>query len=102
MLKKLIGIFLVVFALFLAGVVAAYAQLDGPGKTVVLTATETARVKPMPPAETQKTCPVMPGESVKKKFHVDYEGHRIYFCCKPCIRSFKRDPEKYIRILKGG
>lgn len=46
------------------------------------------------------TCPVMQGERVSKKFYVDHEGERIYLCCRPCIRAFKRNPEKYMAILE--
>ncbi|HTL46552.1 MAG TPA: hypothetical protein VL688_00645 [Verrucomicrobiae bacterium] len=41
-------------------------------------------------------CPVMPGEKVKEKFYADYKGQRIYLCCRSCVRSFKRNPEKYL------
>jgi len=47
------------------------------------------------------TCPVMQGERVSKKFYVDHEGQRVYLCCRPCIRAFKRNPEKYMAILRG-
>lgn len=46
------------------------------------------------------TCPVMPGERVKEKFYVDYEGERIYFCCRPCVKAFKKNPAKYLKNLK--
>jgi YHS domain-containing protein len=25
------------------------------------------------------------------------QGKRIYFCCPPCIKEFKKDPEKYMK-----
>lgn len=46
-------------------------------------------------------CPVMAGEPAKKKFHIDYQGSRIYFCCKPCVKAFEKDPEKYMENLKA-
>jgi len=45
------------------------------------------------------TCPVMPGEAVKEKFYFDYKGERIYFCCRNCIKTFKKNPEKYLKNL---
>lgn len=47
----------------------------------------------------QTTCPVMGGK-VKKKFYADVKGKRIYVCCPMCIKKVKKDPEKYIKILK--
>lgn len=44
-------------------------------------------------------CPVMPGTPVKGKFFVDYEGRRIYFCCAPCRKAFKKNPKKYLKNL---
>ena len=46
-------------------------------------------------------CPVMPGERVREKFYVDYQGERIYLCCRNCVKAFKRHPEKYLSRLKG-
>ena len=47
------------------------------------------------------TCPVMPGEAVKKKFYVDYKGERIYLCCRNCVKAFKKNPEKFLAIIKN-
>ena len=42
----------------------------------------------------------MPGERVKEKFYVDYQGKRIYLCCRHCVIKFKRQPEKYLKYMK--
>ena len=49
-------------------------------------------------AEVPKTgmCPVMEGTRASKKFYVEYEGKRIYLCCRSCVRAFKKHPEKYL------
>ena len=47
------------------------------------------------------TCPVMSGERIKEKFYVDYQGERIYLCCRNCVKAFKRHPEKYLVRLKN-
>lgn len=47
----------------------------------------------------QTTCPVM-GNEINKSFYVDYNGKRIYVCCKMCIDSVKKDPAKYIKKLE--
>jgi len=48
----------------------------------------------------QTTCPVMGGE-VNTNLYVDYDGKRIYVCCKGCIETVKKDPVKYIRELEA-
>lgn len=45
-------------------------------------------------------CPVMPGERVKEKFFVDYQGKRVYLCCRNCVKAFKKRPWKYLKNLK--
>ena len=45
----------------------------------------------------QKTCPVMEGNKINPKLFVDHNGRRIYFCCSMCVKTFKEDPEKYIK-----
>lgn len=46
----------------------------------------------------QETCPVMGGE-LDKSIYVDHEGKRVYFCCGMCVEKFKKDPEKYLKVL---
>ncbi len=46
----------------------------------------------------QKTCPVS-GQPIDKSIFVDYEGKRVYFCCKACPGAFKKDPQKYLAKL---
>ncbi len=44
-------------------------------------------------------CPVM-GEPVDPEVQtVEYKGKIIGFCCKSCIKKFKKDPEKYLKNL---
>jgi YHS domain-containing protein len=49
--------------------------------------------------KTQTNCPVMGGK-IDKKIFADYEGERVYFCCKGCIGEFRKDPAKYIKKLE--
>lgn len=30
---------------------------------------------------------------------MQYEGQTVKFCCKDCLKKFKKDPEKYLKIL---
>jgi YHS domain-containing protein len=50
-------------------------------------------------AKDQTTCPVM-GGLVNKNIYVDHEGNRVYFCCPPCVKQFKKDPDPYIKKMK--
>ena len=47
----------------------------------------------------QTICPVL-GDPIDKSLYVDYQGYRIYFCCKGCPDEFKKNPAKYMKILK--
>lgn len=48
-------------------------------------------------------CPVT-GEKINNDFASTYiyEGKRYRFCCAGCIAAFKRDPQKYIKIIEEG
>lgn len=47
----------------------------------------------------QTVCPVLAG-NIDKKVYVDYQGKRVYFCCKGCDAEFKKDPEKYMKKIQ--
>ena len=47
----------------------------------------------------QTLCPVM-GNEINQKLYVDFQGKRIYVCCKGCIAEIKKDPAKYIAQLE--
>lgn len=47
----------------------------------------------------QTTCPVMEGTPVDRSLYTEYQGKRVYFCCKLCIQTFSHAPEKYISKL---
>lgn len=48
---------------------------------------------------TQKTCPIMK-EAIDARQHADLHGHRVYFCCKACIKKFQEEPGKSLRALE--
>ena len=33
---------------------------------------------------------------------IDHEGTEIRFCCKSCLPDFKKDPEKFVAMVKSG
>jgi YHS domain-containing protein len=47
----------------------------------------------------QTTCPVLAGD-VDKSVYADYQGKRIYFCCKGCDAEFEKNPGKYMKKLQ--
>ena len=49
-----------------------------------------------------KICPVS-GEKIGtmgEGVAYEYEGKVYHFCCPMCIKDFKKDPQKYIKILE--
>jgi YHS domain-containing protein len=59
----------------------------------VLSDVQSANAKP------QTVCPVM-GDAINKNIYTDYQGSRIYFCCDGCPQEFKKNPRKYMKVLK--
>ena len=47
----------------------------------------------------QTLCPVMGGK-VDKAIFTDIDGCRVYFCCGECVETFKKDPAKYLKVIK--
>ncbi len=47
----------------------------------------------------QATCPVRHGK-IDKTLYVDYQGQRIYFCCKECLPIFQKDPAAYLKRME--
>ena len=60
--------------------------------------THAADVKPYP----KETCLVSGNDlgSMGKPITKVYNGQEIKFCCKPCIKKFEANPEKYLKKLK--
>jgi YHS domain-containing protein len=42
-------------------------------------------------------CPVSGDKvgTVGKPVYVEYQGKRIAFCCKDCVKKFRKNPDKY-------
>ncbi len=49
--------------------------------------------------KTPVACPVQHGK-INKDLYVDYQGQRIYFCCKECIPIFQKNPEAYLERMR--
>lgn len=57
-----------------------------------------AGAKPYP----LKVCVVTDNElgSMGTPVTLVHEGQTVKFCCKPCVKKFKAEPEKYLTKLK--
>lgn len=53
------------------------------------------------PAPANTYCPVTTDELVDERYHVDYEGCTVYFCCDKCRRKFLADPTRYAAALSN-
>src|ERR1051325_840658 len=54
-----------------------------------------------PDAYPLKTC-VVSGEKLGemgKPYVYQHEGREVRFCCKSCLKDFKKDPAKYLKQL---
>lgn len=47
----------------------------------------------------QTNCPVSGEKLEADANYKDFEGRRIYFCCKKCEKSFLSDPQKYLKKM---
>lgn len=47
----------------------------------------------------QTKCPVG-GEEIDPTASTDYNGQKVYFCCKKCIKEFEADPAKFAPKLE--
>ena len=56
------------------------------------------KLKPYP----LKTC-VVSGEKLGEMGEAyvwEYQGREIKFCCEGCVKDFKKDPAKYLKIIE--
>ncbi len=56
------------------------------------------KLKPYP----LKTC-VVSGEKLGEMgdpYVWEYQGREIKFCCQGCVKDFKKDPAKYLKIIE--
>lgn len=47
-----------------------------------------------------KICPIMTEDEAVPEAKVAYQGKDIYFCCSPCVKQFKRDPDYYVALFQ--
>ena len=68
--------------------------------TGVLASTVLGQEKPLlPPGSIQQTCFIMKGNPINSRIYTDYQGYRLYFCCRDCQIEFKQHPDKYLQTM---
>ena len=40
--------------------------------------------------------------SMGNPIKIEHDGTEVFLCCKSCIKKFKRNPAKYVAMLKNG
>lgn len=60
--------------------------------------TSTGSTKPYP----KETCVVTGNKlgSMGDPITLVHNGQEVKFCCQPCVRKFKKNPDKYLQALK--
>ena len=64
-------------------------------------------MKEMPPssqpsasaAPINKMCPIT-GEAIDPALTTVYQGKTVAFCCPDCVKTFNKDPDKYMAKMK--
>ncbi|HSJ02939.1 MAG: hypothetical protein ACAI34_14010 [Verrucomicrobium sp.] len=47
-----------------------------------------------------KGCPIMTEDEADPEEKVTYQGKDIFFCCGPCVKQFKSEPDYYAALFK--
>lgn len=58
--------------------------------------TELETSNTQPPAKLYQTTDALSGNPINQNIYEDYEGKRIYFCCRNSVRKFHEDPSIYL------
>jgi len=47
-----------------------------------------------------KICPIMTEDDADEEAKVSYQGKDIFFCCSPCVKQFKKEPDYYVALFQ--
>ena len=75
-------------------------EVDPAGKNARVPTAPSKASSPLP--YPLKTC-LVSGEgldSMDERVSTMYKGQVFEFCCKPCLKKFNKDPEKYRAMLR--
>ena len=82
----------------LGAVVLAARDQKGPAGPPTLFATTPA--DPVSPTPANKFCAVERENEVDARITLQHAGETVGFCCKDCVKDFRKDPKKYVAGLK--
>ena len=82
----------------LAAVVLAAKDQKGPAAPPALLAATPAGAVSRAPVN--QFCAVERENEVDVRITLPHEGRTIGFCCKDCVKDFRKDPKKYVAGLK--
>ena len=71
--------------------------------TVAFSLSCTRAADGIPPSYPLKKCVISDepfGGEMGKPVKVTHEGTDVYLCCKSCLKDFKADPAKYVKMVK--
>lgn len=51
-------------------------------------------------ADPNRKCPIMTDDEADTEEKVSYQGKDIFFCCGPCVKQFKAEPDYYAALFK--
>lgn len=83
---------------FLTATLLSFAVLTGPFVALAGDQKTEPKLKPY----TLKNC-VVSGDKLGEMgepYVYKYEGREIKFCCKNCVKDFKKDPAKYVKKIE--
>ncbi len=90
---------LTIFCMLIAGVTLISCSTSDKGAEKKAEAkTETS--DPQPPAKLYQTRDALSGKLVNRDIYADYEGKRVYFCCRDSKTNFLKDPSVYLDKFK--
>lgn len=78
----------------------ATAETAVPGKKAV--SKKVAKTDAKPKAYPLKTCLVTGDglDDMDERVTTVYNGQTFEFCCKPCLKKFNKNPEKFVKALE--
>ncbi|KMY66025.1 hypothetical protein AAU61_18840 [Desulfocarbo indianensis] len=53
-------------------------------------------IQPLPRSVNDPVCG-MRLEKGGQYLHLDFKGHRLFFCCEPCLEKFMADPNYFLK-----
>lgn len=58
--------------------------------------TSAAGISSLQAAPSAQICPVSGDKIKNSKFQADYLGKQYQFCCRGCMKKFKKNPAKFV------